>query len=121
MRQPPRLSINDHTRQDFLICLAIWFALELVCFIFLPVFGAIERANEPWFSLSFAFGLGGSVLFALSSQILLTVSDRQQRYVRILQWLMGIIFAWMGLAGVAFPLLIIGIQAFARILSSLMS
>ncbi|HEY9646677.1 MAG TPA: hypothetical protein V6C88_09920 [Chroococcidiopsis sp.] len=111
--------LNQHIKRDFIVCLCIWFGLEVIGFVILPLAGATDIGKD-WFIPSVLLGILGAFLFALSSQVILTVPYQQQRVFKVLQWLVGIIFAWLGLAGVAFPLLVMGVQIFQRILENLM-
>jgi hypothetical protein len=115
-----QFSLNRHTKRDFIACLCIWMALTLICFAFLPLVGVIEPADE-WFPLSFGLGAVGSLLFAISSQVILNADQRHNWFLRLLQWLVGIVFAWAGIIGVAFPLLVIAMQVVNRLFDQLLA
>jgi sulfite exporter TauE/SafE len=117
MRQ---ISLNRHTTRDLIACLCIWMALTLICFGFLPLFGVIEPADD-WFLLSFGLGAVGSLLFATSSQIILNADQRRKWFLRFLQWLVGIVMAWIGVVGIAFPLLVVAMQAVNRVFDHLLA
>lgn len=97
-----------------MFCLCLWLVFELLCFLILPLLGAITLGDGAgnWFALSVFFGVGGSLLFAISSEISLDAFRRQKRFNRFLQFFAALPFSWVGLAGVAFPLFTISLRIF---------
>lgn len=109
-------------QRDLLFCLLIWFGLELLCFGILPLLKIIQfEPSSPWFALSVALGILGILCFVASSYITLTAGDRQQRSHRSLQWLTGRAMAWLGLAGIVFPLFVISERIVTGILDRLLA
>jgi hypothetical protein len=104
--------INAYAKKDFLVCLSVWFALELFCFLLLPVLGLgqpNDLANQ-WLLPSISAGIIGAFLFAVSSQLLLIPVNPGDRWMNFSRSLGGIILAWVGLLGVATPLLLMSIR-----------
>jgi hypothetical protein len=105
-----------------LFCLLIWLGLELLCFGILPLLTIIQfESSSQWFALSVALGILGILCFVASSYITLTTSDRQKRSHRSLQWLTGRAMAWLGLAGIAFPLFVISERIVSGIFDRLLA
>lgn len=117
------VSLNRQTKRDFQVCLVIWFVLELVCFLLIPALGVVPFAtgSGPWLSWSIALGLGGALLFAVSSQILITLPTQNRYWRKIGQRLGGMALAWLGLAGVIFPILVLSRRVFLSLLERLVN
>jgi hypothetical protein len=121
--------IHPHTKRDFLVCLAIWLTLEGICFLILPLLGVIsfEDSISQWFLPSIVIGIAGASIFALSTQLFMVPlpsikSSPKKAQVRLLRWgrvLLGGLAAWIGLAGVAFPLLVISARFFTQFLQDI--
>jgi hypothetical protein len=120
--------IHHHTKRDFLVCLAIWLALEVLCFLLLPLLGIIsfEDNINQWLLPSIPVGITGASIFALSTQLFMLPlpsvrSSSKKAQVRLLRWgriLLGGLAAWIGLAGVAFPVLVISARFFTQLLQN---
>lgn len=109
-------------KRDLFFCLIIWFGLELLCFGILPLLEMIQfEDSSDWFALSVALGMLGILCFVASSYTTLTTGNRYKRWNRSLQWLTGKALAWLGLAGIAFPLLVISERIVSSIFDQLMA
>lgn len=117
------VSLNRQTKRDFQVCLIIWFVLELFCFLLIPALGIVPftTGSDPWLSWSFILGLGGALLFAVSSQILVNLPIQNRFWRKLGQQSGGIFLAWLGLAGVAFPLLALNRLVFLGLLERLVN
>lgn len=121
--------IHPHTKRDFLTCLAIWLALEFVCFLLLPLLGVITFGDSigQWLLPSIPIGIVGAIVFALSTQLFMLPlpsvrSSSKKAQIRLLRWsrvLLGGFAAWLGLSGVAFPVLIISARFFTQLLEGM--
>lgn len=120
-KSPSLFAISETFRRDFLMGLGIWLGLEFIAFGLLPMAGAIQTGSryQGWFLLSLVFGIMGAFLLALSPMWI--ARDRQRpnktaRYLLIFGWRL---VAWFGLAGIAFPLLMLSYELFALLFSQL--
>lgn len=110
--------MNYLARKDFFICLGVWLALEIVCFIIFPALplGQAQPGFQLWFLLSLLFGVGGAILTAGSTQ-LDEVFQTQNFLIRsrLLQSSFRLLLSWLGLLGIGFPLLVMSVQLFGKI------
>lgn len=126
MRKP---LIHQNTKRDFLFCLGIWLALEVLCFLIFPLLGVIsfEDTLGQWLPQSVVLGLLGASLFAVSTELFMmplpslkaTTKKAQVRLWRFGRSLIGGLAAWAGLIGVAFPIVIVSTRVFTAILQNL--
>lgn len=114
-------TINSHAKRDFGICLGIWLGLELICFGFFPFIGVAQSPNpqNDWFLVSIPIGVAGALLFAMSTQMLLASGQKVSRGIIRARSVVGRLLAWLGLAGIAFPLLAFWFRCFHNFLSQL--
>ena len=101
-------------RKDFFFCLGIWLAIEIVCFALVPVLN-LAKPNPPiesWFMISLICGIGGAALIAYGTYI--AARDRSSR--RITRLTISLL-SWLGLVGIAFPLMFASAQIFAKLFS----
>jgi hypothetical protein len=118
--------IHQHTKRDFLVCLTIWLVLEVVCFLLMPLFGVISFGDslEQWLLPSIPIGIAGALVFAVSTQLFMlplpsvksSSKKMQVRLIRLGRLLLGGLAAWVGLIGVAFPVLIMSVRFFTQLL-----
>lgn len=114
---------RNPVKRDFVICLAIWLVLEIVCFaiVFAIPVSPVEIQPQKLFLLSILLGFGGVCLMASSTQIALSDAGsrgRRERKHRI-QNLGTQVLSWLGLMGIAFPLLVLVFQIALKILAPL--
>jgi len=114
-------STNETFRRDLLIGLGVWLGLEIVAFGIVPGLGLIQPGErlQKWLYLSILFGLIGALLLALSPQYV--AHDRLRRN-KLVGWswiFVWRILAWLGLAGLAFPLLMLSYELFAALFDQL--
>jgi hypothetical protein len=116
--------MGDFARKDFFVCLGIWLALEIICFALFPALqlGQTRASLQPWFLVSLLLGIGGAILTASSTQ-LGDFFQHQTFFIRskFLQALFVLVLSWLGLLGIAFPLLVISLQLFTKPLELLKS
>jgi hypothetical protein len=111
-----RFALNDLARKDLFFCLGIWLAIALVSFVLLPAL----RLSQPgalialWLAVSAALGIGGAVLIALATQFTVVVTA-QDKPVRRSTRIFISLLSWLGLLGIAFPLLYMSIQIFGKV------
>jgi hypothetical protein len=113
MHKFPFEEINlETTRKDCFSALFVWIVIAGFSFILLPGFGLIEAKNKQsaWFFASLPPGVIGSILVGTCSELIRLCQEHYQgRSKRLLIWL-GTLGGWLGLAGVIFPLIIIGLD-----------
>lgn len=110
---------EDLGRRDFLISIGIWLSLEFVGFVIFPALKLVNPGDRMigWFWTSIPLGIGGAFLLGASSRFVAIsneLKDPNKRRPRI--WL-GQMAGWIGLAGVAFPLLMISLEFFSVVAS----
>jgi len=113
---------RNPVQHDFVICLGIWLILQTVCFAIVSAISVTPVAIQPQklFVLSILLGLGGACLMASSTQIALTATTpgtprKRKRRLKLTSQ----VLSWLGLLGIAFPLLILVFQIALKILAPL--
>lgn len=114
--------INETARRDFFTCLGIWLSLEVLVFAVLPLVGLAQLSGGfmLWFALSLALGMVGALVLSWGVRMLLKsrpTGDRPRR--RVFQALLGQLLSWVGLLGIAFPLLVMSIEIFTNVFAAL--
>jgi|GEM_PF-3066909 MFS family permease len=106
-------------QRDFLVCLCIWFILETLCFAIVSAITVdpVEIQPQRLFTLSVLLGVGGACLMASSTQIALswTTPSTPRKRKRLMRFA-ALGLSWLGLLGIAFPLLILVFQIVLKIL-----
>lgn len=126
-RQPSHKSaykkINlDLAFKDAISFFGVWIVLEIFSFAVLPGFKLIPSALPEdeqlnWFYLSLPLGLAGIVLTGLSSELIRYCQENVYGFnQKLLVWL-GQALGWLGLAGVGFPLSIVGLELWLALTS----
>lgn len=99
-------------RKDFFSTLSAWLIFEVFSFFLLPGFKLIPAGQKhaTWFLISVLLGVLGTILVVVSSQfIFLCQTYLHGGNKKLLLWL-GQLGGWLGLAGVGFPLIIVGLE-----------
>lgn len=114
-------STHETARRDFFTCLGIWLSLEVFVFVVEPLTGLAKLSDSLmlWFIASLVLGIGGAFLLSFGAQMLLKsrlASDRSRRLGRSL---LGQLASWLGLVGIAFPLLVMSIGIFTNVVAVL--
>lgn len=99
--------------KDFFSAFLVWLLLEVFSFILLPSFQLIgpEHKFRTWIMISVPLGVIGALLVGFSSQFIFLCHERMHN--RDLKWVLiwlGQIGGWLGLIGVAFPLIVMCIE-----------
>lgn len=104
--------MNSLARKDFFFCLGIWLAIEIVCFALLPMLDLAEPSPplDVWFTVSLVCGIGGAALIAYGTHI----AARGRAPRRITRLTISLL-SWLGLGGIAFPLMFASAQIFAKL------
>lgn len=115
------LHTSETFRRELLTGLGIWLCLELVAFAVFPGLGIIQLGDrlKGWLALSFVFGLGGAFLLALCPRYIECDRQRSNKIARHLRIGLWRLMAWAGLAGVAFPLLMLSYELFTQLFDQL--
>lgn len=114
-------STHETARRDFFTCLGIWLSLEILVFAVQPLVGLAVLSDSLmlWFVASLVLGIGGAFLLSFGAQILLKSRLTSDRSRRITRSLLGQLVSWLGLLGIAFPLLVMSIGIFTNVVTVL--
>jgi hypothetical protein len=110
-------SLDNIQRKDLITSLSLWGVAEFVGFAMFPAMQLIRPAGDimrGWFLTSLPIGLGGILLLVASSRI---VNDLNQRTGNNLKTLISIAAGGAGLlamAGILYPLIVVGIEFFTK-------
>ncbi|MBD1911810.1 MULTISPECIES: hypothetical protein [unclassified Leptolyngbya] len=120
-KSPSLFALSETFRRDFLMGLGVWLGLEFFTFALFPGAGIIQPGTryQGWFLLSIIFGVMGAFLLALSPMWIARDRQRPNKTIRNLLVLGWRLVAWFGLAGLAFPLLVLSYELFARLFDQL--
>lgn len=112
-----RLTIHRQAQKDFIFCLCIWLALEIIFLLICPLLAGIPLDShlDRWFLRSIPIGTGSLFLFALSTQVLVSASKRNKGWMKFFQTLVGNLLAWISLIGIAFPILAFSAQMASKL------
>lgn len=118
---PSLFSISETFRRDFLMGLGIWLGLEFVAFGLFPGAGITQPGTryQGWFLLSLVFGVMGAFLLALAPMWIARDRPRSNKIIRNLLLLGWRLLAWLGLVGIAFPILMLSYEIFALLFDQL--
>lgn len=102
------------TQKDILSALLVWVILEAFSFILLPNFTLIKSDNTTltWLSISVPLGLIGAFVIGICSswlQYCHVQLHKTNPHKKLLVALCNI-GSWIGLAGIGFPLIIVGLE-----------
>lgn len=115
------LNTNETFRRDLLVGLGIWLCLLVITFAVLPAFGLAQMGDrrDVWLLATILLGLAGVFILALCPQYIERDRQRQNRWARFFRITFWRLLAWLGLAGLAFPLLIMSYEVFLALFSNL--
>lgn len=112
----PSVQVIDSflTQQDILSALVVWVILEGFSFVLLPNFTLIpgEDKTLTWVLISAPLGIIGSIIIGLCSSWLqychvrLHKTDPKKKFLVAI----GNMGSWLGLAGIGFPLIMVGLE-----------
>jgi hypothetical protein len=113
-------SLDDLAKKDFFVCIGIWIALEVVSFVIFPSFRLIQPGDrlQSWFLMSLPLGILGAFMVGASSRYMAISNERDPGNARTLRIWLGQLIGGLGLAGVAFPLLMVMIEFFTIMLNT---
>ncbi len=113
--------VNEAVRRDFFICLGIWLSLEMLVFGVLPLVGLAPLGSDFILLLtaSLVLGIVGAVLLSFGVWMGLKSRAAGDRLLRFFVRLLGQLTSWLGLLGIAFPLLVMSIGIFTNVFSIL--
>jgi|GEM_PF-2438590 len=108
------------TQRDFLSALLVWITLEGFSFVLLPNFTLIagDHKTLTWILVSTPLGILGAMMIGLCSSWLQYCQMRIHKthpHKKLLVAL-GNMGSWMGLAGIGFPLIMIGLELWLLII-----
>jgi hypothetical protein len=108
-------------KKDFYTSLGVWTALEMICFVVLPLVGLVQPESklQGWFYASFPLGIGGALVIGLSSWWIAVAIRKSQGWVRVLRVLLGEVVSLVGVAAIAYPLLVGSMELFKSLFASL--
>ena len=111
------------TQQDILSALLVWVILEGFSFILLPNFKLINGENKTltWIAISAPIGLLGAIMIGVCSswlqycQLRIHKTNSNKKFMVAL----GNIGSWIGLAGIGFPMIVVGLELWFLIVHGL--
>ncbi|MEO1208943.1 MAG: hypothetical protein AAFX78_05295 [Cyanobacteria bacterium J06638_20] len=117
------LQSNEGFRRDLFVGVGIWLTLLVIAFVLLPGIGLVqpEARFDGWMLMSLLGGIVGVFLLALSPRL---IERDRQRPRRVSRWswiLFWRLLAWMGLAGLASPILMISYEIFLTVFNRILS
>ena len=91
--------------------------MEVGCFLIFPILGVIDPGPrlQSWFLFSIPAGLVGAFLVGVSSKFVSVTNERNASTIKRIELITGQAIGWIGLMGVAFPLLMVGIEFLAKL------
>lgn len=110
------INVKDVAKKDFYSSLGLWLGLEFICFVVCPALQIIRPGErlQSWFALSLPLGIMGALTIGASTQLVAASTDAVTRENKFLRMWVGQFGGWLGLVGIAFPLLMIGIEFLAE-------
>ncbi len=113
--------VNEAVRRDFFTCLGIWLSLETLVFGVLPLVGLAPLGEDLrlWLTASFALGIVGACLLSFGVWMGRKSRAAGDRLRRFFVRLLGQMTSWLGLLGIAFPLLVMSISTVTNVFSVL--
>lgn len=114
---------NEAFRRDLFIGLGIWLSLVVIAFGLLPRVGLVqpEARFDGWMLMSLVGGIFGVLLLALSPRFVERDRQRPRWFSRSSWVLFWRLMAWVGLAGLASPLLMISYEVCLTLVNQILS
>lgn len=96
-------------------------ALEMICFVGLPLIGLVQPESklQGWFYASFPLGIGGALVIGFSSWWIAVSIRKSKRWIRVLRVLLGEILSLLGVVAIAYPLLVGSMELFKTLFADL--
>lgn len=112
-----QFSFDDLVKKDIISALKLWAFMEVGCFLIFPILGVIDPGPrlQSWFLFSIPAGLVGAFLVGVSSKFVSVTNERNASTIKRIELITGQAIGWIGLMGVAFPLLMVGIEFLAKL------
>ena len=117
------LQSNEGFRRDLFVGFGIWLALLVIAFVLLPGIGLVqpEARFDGWMLMSLVGGIIGIFLLALAPRLIERDRQRQRRFSRWSWILVWRLLAWIGLAGLASPILMISYEVFLTVFNQILT
>ncbi|MEO1146156.1 MAG: hypothetical protein AAFY26_11245 [Cyanobacteria bacterium J06638_22] len=117
------LQSNEGFRRDLFVGFGIWLALLVIAFVLLPGIGLMqpEARFDGWMLMSLLGGIVGVFLLALSPRLIERDRQRRRRFSRWSWILFWRLLAWIGLAGLASPILMISYEVFLTVFNQILT
>jgi hypothetical protein len=117
------LQSNEGFRRDLFVGCGIWLALLVIAFVLLPGIGLVQPEGrfDGWMLMSLAGGMIGVFLLALSPRLIERDRQRPQRVSRWSRVIFWRLLAWMGLAGLASPILMMSYEIFFTVFNQILN
>lgn len=112
-----QFSFDNLIKQDFWSALKLWLVLEVFSFLIFPVIGMIQPGVRlrSWFLISLPLGIGGALLVGFSSRFVAITNERYRSRAKTIELSAGQALGWLGLLGVAFPLLMVSLEFLSKL------
>jgi|GEM_PF-2054399 len=114
---------NEAFRRDLFVGFGIWLSLVVIAFVLLPNMGLVQPQSrfDGWMLMSLIGGIIGIFLLALEPRLVERDRHRPRRGSRWVWILFWRVLAWVGLAGLASPLLMISYEVFLSLFNQILS
>jgi hypothetical protein len=102
-------SPEETQRKDLLSSLTLWLVAEFVAFVIFPATEVIKVSRSElngWFLTSLPLGLGGVLLFALTSRFLALAHNRDNGNGKDVLVLLNQVGGFVAMLGVVYPLIV---------------
>jgi hypothetical protein len=110
-------SLDNIQRKDLLTSLTLWGVAEFVGFAMFPALQLIRPTGDvmrSWFLTSLPIGLGGILLMVASSRIVNDLNQRTGNNVKTLISIAAGCAGWLAMAGILYPLIVVGTEFFTK-------
>lgn len=108
-------------RRHFFTSLGVWLGLQILCWVGLNMVAVdLDRAELKFlFYLSLPLGLLGAALVGLGSGLAEAIRTHMTGFLRWVNIILADLLSFLGLAGISFPLFVMGLGIVTTLLNAL--
>jgi hypothetical protein len=103
-------SPEEIQRKDLISALTLWLIAEFIAFAIFPALEVIKPSKgelNQWFLTSLPLGLGGVLLFALTSRFITLAHGRENGSTKDVIVLLNQVGGFLAILGVVYPLIVV--------------